>query len=287
MIRRDNALSVTDADIANEVLRDNQYRLSREIGLNNAVFVDVGGHIGTFSAAVLALFDGASVLVYEPDSENFSFLIKNLAFEVERNRAHCFNVAVDAREGELSLYVNTSNRGGSITRALEGDACAIPVKAHSIRDILESIAEGSDVVLKLDCEGAEYAILDSLFPMQIRSVCLVIMELHLTPALSRERRDPAAVLHRLTEAGFRVYVLEEIVYAGEGVFWIVAAVNQRFSHLGALGEHYAACVPRIGGDRWYRRITNGRQPALRGGVGWWRGKLWLAMGAGVLGWGEP
>lgn len=128
--------------------------------------VDVGANVGAF--AVLAVRRGANVEAYEPHPETFAHLERNVAGVGVR----CVEAAVVARPP----------RGGTVALELDPDSDTrhrvggpgIEVPAVTLS---EAIAGGCDL-LKLDCEGAEFELLDLTSDDLLRGVRRIACEVH-------------------------------------------------------------------------------------------------------------
>jgi FkbM family methyltransferase len=158
-----------DLLIFNEVVRANQYELPVELG---GTFIDVGGHIGTF--AVMCSLLGATVYTFEPIIDNFNLLEQNI-LENKCNAIAC-NKAVtsDGRDITLNESENKINTGGYY---IDGKG-EIKVKSISIHDVLKDHEQVN--LLKLDCEGAEYEILEALTDAEFKKIKNIVMEWHIS-----------------------------------------------------------------------------------------------------------
>lgn len=130
------------------------------------VVVDVGANHGFFTC--YAAQRGARVYAFEPNPKTFEFLKKNIARNgfVNRVNAQCTAVSDFDGETELQCY---SHHDGWETISPERDQAVsclfkqkegLPVKVGRLSSLIPS--EGNIRLLKLDCEGAELAILKDL-----------------------------------------------------------------------------------------------------------------------------
>jgi FkbM family methyltransferase len=199
-----------DRRIFRDVIVENEYRLPSQFEPTD-VILDVGGHIGTFSHAVLARGAG-QVFCCEPDAANFRVLCHNLA--PYGGRVHVMRCAVwrsDVRVESLSLHNprRADNTGG--VQVAEGPtAQSVGVLAFDELVAL-AVPDGKRIrLLKLDCEGAEWPILFTAHSLdRIDAIC---GEYHLGdypepfhvsgyPAFM-----PGILEHFLKEHGFRVQI---------------------------------------------------------------------------------
>lgn len=116
------------------------------------VVLDIGMNIGAFS--VLAGMQGARVVGFEPESENFGLAVRNM--EANGLEGSLFQQGISDADRTVRLFLNTrKNRGSHST---------IPVKGRrtvyiECVDINAVLAEHKPTKLKMDCEGAEYDVL--------------------------------------------------------------------------------------------------------------------------------
>ncbi|HTG43486.1 MAG TPA: FkbM family methyltransferase, partial [Verrucomicrobiae bacterium] len=142
-----------DENIYRSVVTCNEYALPDRLEADDVV-VDVGGHIGSFSAACHAR-GSRSIHCFEPNSENYSMAKENLsALEGVRVSKR----ALLHREGavkteQFPLVAEGENTGGAaVSWNLSGET-----KAASIDEVLKKLQRVT--LLKLDCEGSEWPIL--------------------------------------------------------------------------------------------------------------------------------
>jgi FkbM family methyltransferase len=142
-----------DLEIHREVVVDNAYRLPEELPAN-AIVIDIGAHIGTFSW--LALVRGAGrAWAFEPDPDNHLLCCKNLS--LFGRRATVRRQAAWSHAGKLGFSPHTLNTGMGTVHPDGND-----VESLSLDEILwEATQQGRREIeyLKLDCELAEWPIL--------------------------------------------------------------------------------------------------------------------------------
>lgn len=118
--------------------------------------LDIGGHIGAFSRWAAGC--GADVVTYEPAPGNFKLLKKNLG-RVTSVELH--NAAVVAHgQGETEFYLNKGMNHGLHSSVERRGRDVIVVNAANIINVLKSV---KPTVMKVDCEGAEYELFQTLF----------------------------------------------------------------------------------------------------------------------------
>jgi FkbM family methyltransferase len=151
-----------DGFIVNEILSQDCY-LSALIKPGDTV-VDIGAHIGIFSALALTTTD--KVYSFEPLSQNFELLKKNAPHAIAYNYAISFNGEVE----NMKIPVLGFNTGGGVMNADFGE----PVQCRRFDYTMELF----DVVnfLKIDVEGSERGLL--AHPEWLNKVKILALETH-------------------------------------------------------------------------------------------------------------
>lgn len=141
-----------DDYIYNQVVVKNEYQLpATMLGLR---VLDIGAHIGCFSMA--CLMRGATVTAYEPHPDNFKCLRGNL----NHPKFTAINAAVTPKPNvsinkDFPMWNGKPNTGGLRT----GD------EGYAVEGIHPNVVLSTSYdLMKLDCEGDEWAILASVNP---------------------------------------------------------------------------------------------------------------------------
>ena len=129
------------------------------------VFVDIGANVGGYTLFVAALAGPtARILAIEPQPEIFERLVFNIS-QNPFGTVKALECAVTDRDGTATLFVDPSNNGESSVRFVHSsnDGLALKVTAKTLKSVMaEEELEHVDA-LKVDVEGAEDLILESLF----------------------------------------------------------------------------------------------------------------------------
>jgi FkbM family methyltransferase len=179
-----------DLLVIKETLSDDVYRLSEFD--EPRLIVDVGAGIGEFAVAAAHRFPGCRVLAFEPGKDRFEILAQNAAASGVVVESHC--VAIGTR----SSYVLSGSGARSSTTGPK-HAAGRSVPGRALADFL-----GADEVdlLKIDCEGGELDVLQSLAPDGLGRIARVALEYHNFAG----RRNDDLVPSHLVEAGFQVSI---------------------------------------------------------------------------------
>ena len=187
----------TDLMALTNVWMINEYDVEDfEINTNDTV-IDIGAHIGLFSLLVSQLCKTGKILSFEPVSENFDLLVSNLKLNHIKNILP-FNMAVSKNSGRLDLFLNNDQSAHSI---FSKSSESINVESTSLQKIFEEHKISSCKILKLDCEGAEYEIIDSLPSEYLDKIQNMVIEYHLAdtkPELVK------SLILKIKNAGFKI-----------------------------------------------------------------------------------
>lgn len=181
---RPNDVAGTDFVVVVEVWNRNDYGVP-EVGFVSGTVLDIGANVGAFTV-LASKADAGRVIAVEPEPGNFA----RLAYHVELN--HCYNVellnaAVVPEGGPAETRMIGGGGGARATSAdrREPDApVSVLVRTVELSQLIEENAPIK--MLKMDIEGAEFGIFESLEPDVLRNVERISMEWHgpVSPHLS-------------------------------------------------------------------------------------------------------
>jgi FkbM family methyltransferase len=168
------------------------------------VIVDIGANIGAFSVLTGKLIEGhGKVYAFEPEPNTFKRLQENIQLNNLKN-VEIFNEAVGGENGTLDFYVGKKSALNSSFAEVDGDSRAgestkkISVSMRSIDSVLNLINKKINL-LKMDCEGGEYLILESLTSERAQLIENIVMEIHTVP-----NYPPSWVPEKLQELGYKI-----------------------------------------------------------------------------------
>jgi len=164
------------------------------------VVIDIGAHIGTFAVRSAKL--AGRIMCFEPDPDNFAFLLDNLR-QNSLGNANALMVAVASDDGVRAMTPGLTKATGTITPGGRG---GFQVSTVSLQTAIE-MSECEDIgLVKMDCEGAEYEILGGASISTLRKVRRLFVELHYVPGMARML---SLSLVKLARAGFDVVWLDD------------------------------------------------------------------------------
>jgi FkbM family methyltransferase len=189
----------------NALIIKNKYRVNKEDICNYSV-LDIGANVGLFSV-LSAEYGAKKIISIEPDINNYNELIKNI---IRYKNIIPINLAVFS-ESNMDLYLEYNGVGTRVS--LEPNNRL--VKSISLSDLLNFLDIEDEVILKMDCEGAEYNILYSASKDDIRRFKIIFIEVHGHPMTDK---NPESLLNYLVSMGYEKQwedVFFEEVYSEE------------------------------------------------------------------------
>ena len=163
----------------------------------NDTIIDIGSHIGTFSLLTSQFCNKGKIFSYEPMPDNFACLQSNLELNKIDN-IFSFNLAVSSDSSQLDMFFNDDQSGHS---AFSKNNKKITIESISLKQIFDDNNIESCKLLKLDCEGSEYQIIDALPLNYFNRIENLVMEYHFAdskPELVQK------LITKIKNAGFKI-----------------------------------------------------------------------------------
>jgi FkbM family methyltransferase len=148
------------------------------------------GHDASFDIEILRRCPGASVRAFDPFARNLAGA-RELSGDDPRYSQH--QVAIAATDGPLTLTGDPDPDLGSVGPPIPGhEQPTFQVAGRSIDSLRAELGDDRIDLLKMDIEGAEYAVLDEL-DLRAAGVRVLCCELHFNVSLAQARRTIAGV----------------------------------------------------------------------------------------------
>ena len=164
-----------------EIVDNDCYQLkSMEfIGAKEQIILDIGANVGV-SALVLSRIKNARIYCFEPLPENCARIEENVR-KNSVNDVKIISKAVAKTDGKILLEMipdqSVSARiplGGQSTSAVK----AVEVEAISMATILDTLNIKTIDLIKIDCEGGEYDIIDQIDISLAQRIRYISLEVH-------------------------------------------------------------------------------------------------------------
>jgi FkbM family methyltransferase len=175
--------------------------LRREYGLPHdaRVIVDIGANMGCFSVFAAQLCQAATVLCYEPESGNFERLNKNITVNHLQGRVHAYQYAVSGDGGTKELSLGESPLNSLVINSPSQRRQR--VDCITLSDIIANQNLLQIDFLKLNCEGAEYEIIEQCPESDIVKLRKIRLEYH---NFGDKQRNGRYLVGLLKQRGFTI-----------------------------------------------------------------------------------
>lgn len=162
--------------------------------------IDIGANIGAFSMFALHRLKAGRVVAFEPDPVNFAHLAANAAL-APAGRLVAVQEAIADAAGEMTFH--RGNAGGVSTSGslLSTKGEKVTVRTTTLEAAMDANGMARCDFLKMDCEGAEYAILYSVPDGVLARIRQMVIEVHDQRQSPRTRAD---LKTHLAAKGFRL-----------------------------------------------------------------------------------
>ena len=176
------------------------------------IIFDVGANIGIFSIHAATLFPNSKIYAFEPFLENFELLKKNTD---SMKNIFCYNLAVSDFTGTSYLRNDLDKTAVKTTTLPEDESSQTCLTTTLENFCLEHCIKNIDF-LKLDCEGAEYNILNT----NLSFVKVIAGEYHVI-----NRRNSEEIKNMLRSRNFIIKTWTNFLLNNGGIFEASKAHN--------------------------------------------------------------
>ena len=184
-----------DMSVFEEIFVDRDYRMVEGILEKAQVVVDVGAHAGFFSLYARMANADAKIYAFEPAADNFQMMKENHKMNRVKDVV-LKNVAVAGEDGQRQFVLS----GDSHNHSFFGKGETIEVRAISLNTIFERYRLDEVDLVKMDCEGAEFEILESFEKFgQVKAFYLEFHEYQ--PGMERDK-----LLNLLRNEGYKCQI---------------------------------------------------------------------------------
>lgn len=164
-------------------------------------FFDIGANFGLYSVLLAGVPHLESILAFEPLPRNADQLAANLYLNGLDELVTVHRIALSDQDTWMDLFVDAGSTGVSTLDPgrLERDSSVYDARVRVMTRTLDGMSdlEGARVLLKIDVEGAELAVLNGM--RAFLSANQVWMQIETMPGTRSE------VARFMNEAGYRVF----------------------------------------------------------------------------------
>lgn len=213
--------SVEEFYIINEVFVEEEYNFKTS---DKIILIDIGTNIGIASLYFSTLPNVNKIYCFEPVLDTYKQAKFNFSMNENTSKVIEFtNVGLgkDTRDEtfifDKQVKGNTGIRGQmSSSYSNNSNSISIDVKIKNAADEIQRIIDSnpdSKIVIKMDCEGAEYEIFETLTSSLISAISIFMIEWH--------DKGSSSIENKLLENGFHLFLKNlapnaGIIYASKG-----------------------------------------------------------------------
>lgn len=161
---------ILDAIIIKETIIDDDYKIS-SLKRPLKTIIDGGAGLGDFSLLVARKFPKAKIFAFEPNPQQFKLLETNIKLNRIKN-IRCYSIAIGTKKS-YDLFLSNFNVHASTQNNLRAKT---HIKVVGKR--LDRFIQNPIDLLKIDCEGAEVDILQSISKNKMELIKKIIIEYH-------------------------------------------------------------------------------------------------------------
>jgi len=165
---------------------------------NAKSIIDIGGHIGAFSIYTSIKCPNAKIFTLEPNEESFSILKLNKE-ENDLTNIFIYKTAVTSKRDKVKLYLDKENWGHSTSMMISNNFEIVDSQDLISFALNHNISEID--LIKFNCEGAEFEIINSLTPEFMGRIKTMIILYH-EDLTKNSRYDKGWLLNKLHKNGF-------------------------------------------------------------------------------------
>lgn len=182
-LRTKDGLTITirqnfgDALTVAEMFTDNCY-ISGITLPPNPVVIDIGGFVGDFALYAVKHLNASKVIVCEPSPKNWKLLLRNIANNNYEDRIVPVNKAV-TDGGDVMMNLDAPDEAQCMVSAhYHSDQPLSTVPGISLSQLMMEYGIDTVDMLKIDCEGGEYAIFESTPSHVFQRIRTIVFEYH-------------------------------------------------------------------------------------------------------------
>lgn len=173
--------------------------LNNEYGLpkNNSTIIDIGANIGTYSLNCARNLSKCRIYAFEPEDKNYQLLAKNIKVNRFQKKIFTEKIAIYDKKGKANLLISDQSPFHSLKHI---NHCKThTVSKESLNYVFGKYKIKCCDLLKIDCEGSEFAIIKNISQTNLIKIKEIRMEYH----NQNKKENVDALVKYLGKYGFR------------------------------------------------------------------------------------
>ena len=172
---------------------------------DNAIVIDVGAHIGSFSVLIHNKMKNGQVYAIEPSKQNYELLLDQIG--INDLKIKSFKIALSDKKGKMKLYEGNHSARGSLFRE-EGKNFEI-IETQTMKNFFEENKIEKCDLMKMDIEGGEYSVLYSTPKEIFDKIDKIFLEVH-----EIDGQNKLDLIEFLNKQGFKIEIKDKsFIYA--------------------------------------------------------------------------
>ena len=180
---------------------------------NKSVLIDIGMNVGLTSLFFADKSNFTNIYSYEPFKPTFDAARENFKLNNDLSKKiFAFNFGLGAENSQIEIPYNFEYKGSMGIQGLpkhiqidENNITYLTVDIRSVGSEINIIKEkhkDREIVVKMDCEGSEYVIIEKLVQENLlKYIDVILMEWHI--------KGSSYLVEKLIDAGFHVFSFDE------------------------------------------------------------------------------
>lgn len=188
-----------DFSVFNEIFKIREYKVADNV-LKNAKYpiIDIGAHVGFFSIYAACLNENVNILAIEPEKNNFEMLEKHKNVNIF-TKIKTYKCAIGNKTKKGKILIKEDSINHKIFKEKE-EGILQETMIFNFIDFLDKNNIDKVSLIKMDIEGGEYDIFESLKENDFLRIGSIIMEYHVLD----KKRDERYIEELLRKNGFSV-----------------------------------------------------------------------------------
>lgn len=191
-----------DQSVAAEIFKEHEYRIAEKV-IREATepLIDIGAHSGLFALYARSINPIVKIVAVEPEPRNLELLRKHI-LENDIKNIEVIDEAIAGQTGRRKLLISSDSHNHKLLSAAEKSSeNTIMVSALALADLLKKCIISSVALIKMDIEGGEHEIFETISPEDLGKVGAWILEYH-----NYDQNSHKTIETKLRENGYSVQI---------------------------------------------------------------------------------